>query len=340
MKKILILHTGGTFGMEVKDNLPSLDKSHNLLNLLVERVPELNSLAEIDVKVLCNIDSSNANYKMWASIATAIHDEWAKFDGFVIIHGTDTMAWTASALAYFLNGLTKSVVLTGAQLPLMALRNDARVNIIDAVELASYGIPEVMLCFDSKVHRATRVTKYSNEHLYAYKSYNSSLIGQFGVNFKVNQKNSSSVLPEMKRHAPTLNLKLDSNITTLISIPGVVLSQKYIDVILESTKGILIQGFGTGNLPTENESWQILCQNAFQQKIPVVMSTQCDSGYVDLNLYDNSRVFANLGVISALDMSFESASIKLMILIGRQIPFEQRHQFFSTPLAFECSPKK
>jgi L-asparaginase len=336
MKKILILHTGGTFGMERQETHAHIDKQNKLLDHLIDRVPELSSIAVIDVKVLCNIDSSNANEKTWKLIANTIFNEWNDFDGFVVIHGTDTMAWTACALAYFLNGLTKSVVITGAQLPLIALRNDARMNIIDSVELATYGIPEVMLCFDSKVHKATRATKYSNEHLHAFRSYNAPLIGEFGVNFKLNKKNSNSIIPLMKRHAPTLNLQINTQITTLLAIPGTILSKSQIKSIIQNTKGILIIGFGSGNLPTENDSWINLCKLAFENSIPVIMGTQCDSGYVNLSLYENGRIFEKLGVISSLDMSIEASSIKLMIYIGRKIPFDKREEFFSTPLAYEC----
>lgn len=337
MKKILILHTGGTFGMTIEQEHAVIDNSAHFLKGLLQYVPELTSLAEIKVKILCNIDSSNATSALWIDIANAICECWNDFDGFVVIHGTDTMAWSTSALAYFLEGLTKSVVFTGSQRPLAALRNDARANIIDSVELATYGIPEVMLCFDSKVHRATRVTKYSNEHLYAFKSYNSPLIGRFGVNFKLNKKIAQSILPEIKRHPPSLNMALNSNITSLICVPSVKLSQEFMTSILKTSLGIIIQGFGTGNLPTDNESWHKLCEDAYNQQIPVIMSTQCDSGYVSLDLYENGKIYADLGVISALDMTFEAASVKLMIMLGRSIAFEKRHEFFSTPLAFECS---
>lgn len=338
MKKILILHTGGTFGMNFSHNHAEIDNSAHLLEGLLSHVPELSSIASIEVKVLCNIDSSNANADLWINLANTIYKYWNQFDGFVVIHGTDTMAWSASTLAYFLQGLTKSVVFTGSQRPLSALRNDARANIIDAVELATYGIPEVMLCFDSKVHRATRVTKYSNEHLFAFKSYDSPLVGRFGVNFKLNKKISKPI-PNAKRHPPALNVHLNPNITSLLCVPGVFLSPQFIESILQNSQGIIIQAFGSGNLPTENHSWRNLCQEAFDKKIPVVMSTQCDSGYVNLNLYENGKVYANLGVISSLDMTFEAASAKLMIMLGRNIPFEKRKEFFSTPLAFECSPQ-
>ena len=338
MKKILILHTGGTFGMDMEKKSVSIQNSSHLLNPLLRHVPEISAIAQIEIQIICNIDSSNATEQLWIDIANAIKENWTQFDGFVVIHGTDTMAWSTSALAYMLEGLTKSVVFTGSQRPLKALRNDARANIIDAVELATYGFPEVMLCFDSKVHRATRATKYSNEHLYAFQSYNSPLMGRFGVNFKVN-KRLSKPIDELKRRPPSLNLKINTNIATLTCVPGVVLNQSFIQSILEDSSGIIIQGFGSGNLPTENSSWLDLCKGALDRKIPVVMSTQCESGSVCLSLYENGKVFADLGVISALDMTFEAASVKLMVMLGRKIPFERRLEFFSLPIAFESFGK-
>ncbi|WP_397599244.1 asparaginase [Silvanigrella sp.] len=339
-KRVLILHTGGTFAMVLGGNnhTASKQQSPHLLENLLQRVPEIASLADIDLNVVCNIDSSDANIDLWIQLSNAILENWSQFDGFVIIHGTDTMAWTATALSFFLEGLTKPVVFTGSQRPLTALRSDARVNMIDAVELAAYGIPEVLICFDSKVHRATRATKYSNEHLYAYKSYNSPTIGSFGVNIKLNHKVLKSILPEAKRHPPIINSLANGNITSLLCVPGALPSQSFIDALLASTSGIIVQGFGAGNLPIGNKNWLELFEKALDREIPIVIASQCESGAVALDLYENGRVFSGLGAISALDMTFEATSVKLMVMLGRKIPFQKRHEFFATPLAFECTP--
>lgn len=338
-KRVLILHTGGTFAMVLgSSQAAAKQQTTHLLDNLLQRIPEISSLAAVDLKVVCNIDSSDANIEIWNLLAEAIHDNWDDFDGFVVVHGTDTMAWTATALAFILEGLTKPVVFTGAQRPLTALRSDARVNMIDAVELATHGIPEVLICFDSKVHRATRVTKYSNEHLYAYKSYNSPIIGSFGVNIKINKKILSTILPEAKRHRPVINAAANGNITSLLCVPGALPSLPFIEALLFSTQGIIIQGFGAGNLPIVGKNWLELFERALDRQIPIIISTQCESGTVDLNLYENGRRFAALGGISALDMTFEAASVKLMIMLGRNIPFDKRHAFFATPLAYECHP--
>ncbi|RDB36469.1 MAG: asparaginase [Spirobacillus cienkowskii] len=337
-KKVLILHTGGTFGMALNGTHNAAKQAPHMLEQLLQSVPEISAVADVDLHVICNIDSSDADIALWSQLSHTIHQKWNNFDGFVVVHGTDTMAWSASALAFFLEGLTKPVVFTGSQRPLSEFRNDARVNMIDAVELATLGIPEVLICFDSKVHRATRATKYSNEHLYAYKSYNAPLVGNLGVNIKINPKILKTILPVAKRHAPCINNKADGNITALLCAPGALPSAKFCDALLNSTHGIIIQGFGSGNLPIQEKNWLELCEKAQIKKIPVVITTQCESGFVSLNLYENGRAFENLGVISAMDMTFEATSVKLMIMLGRKIPFEKRHEFFATPLAFENSP--
>lgn len=340
-RKVLILHTGGTFGMILGGGASALKQSSQLLlENLLQQVPEISSLANIDLKVICNIDSSDVNIELWKLLSSSIQEHWSEFDGFIIIHGTDTMAWSSTALSFFLEGLTKPIVFTGSQRPLTALRSDARANLIDAVELATHGIPEVLICFDSKVYRATRATKYSNEHLYAFKSYNSPTIGSFGVNIKLNHKILKTILHDAKRHPPVINNLANGNITSLLCVPGALPSSAFCDALLSSTDGIIIQGFGAGNLPIASENWLELCERALDRQIPVVISTQCESGTVSLDLYENGRRFSMLGVISAMDMTFEATSVKLMVMLGRKVPFEKRHEFFATPLAFECSSIK
>lgn len=334
-KNILILHTGGTFGMQLKSGTAVPQASHNLLNDLLTAIPELAQIAQIELQILCNIDSSDATEALWIQLAKTIAQHWEQFDGFVIIHGTDTLAFTATALSFFLGDLTKSVVLTGSQRPLSALRNDARANMIDSVELATHGIPAVLVCFDSKVHLGTRVSKYSNEHLHAFCSDNAPLVAKIGVNFKIRPQivKKLNKMPD-SFSPPKLNLAIFPNIISLSCVPGSDLPAEFVRSLLGSFQGVLLQGFGAGNLPLNH--WLKFCEAARTQKIPVVLASQCRSGTVSLEAYENGRAFARLGVISAKDMTFEAASVKLMVMLGRGVPFAQRHQFFSTPLAHEC----
>lgn len=336
-KRVLLLHTGGTFGMQVDSGTQQVQPSSSgYLGELLQRVPELGAIADLDLKILCNLDSSDMRYAIWKNLAEQIAQSWHDFDGFVVVHGTDTMAYTASALSFFMKGVNKPIVLTGSQRPLSVLRSDARSNIIDSVELATLGFPEIMVCFDSKVHRGTRVTKYSSEHMQAFRGYNSPSLGSFGVHFRINKKTLRRRAIVSRLQMPELDCRANENIVALDCVPGMNLSAAVIASIVDSAQGIVIRGFGSGNLPINGSSWIQLCEKAFEKQIPVVMATQCSAGMVVLSAYENGRAFVDRGVISGGDMSFESLTVKLMVMLGRAVPFEDRHQFFATPLAGEC----
>lgn len=334
--KVLILHTGGTFAMTLDPAHQAAKQDQAVLDSLLTRVPELQEIAQIELKVLNNIDSSDADVELWKSLATAIHEHWERFDGCVIIHGTDTMAYTASALSFFLAGLTKPVVLTGSQRPLAELRTDARANIIDAVELATTGHPEVMICFDSVVYRGSRVTKRSSEHLHAFAAQHSAPLGHFGVHFNVNKNLMKPAVARAQRHKPSVDLRINPQICVLDVIPSAPLPPPMIQCLVSSYRGIIVRGFGVGNLPMKNPCWLELAEIATASEIPLVIASQCQTGKIDLQSYENGRAFAQRGAMSGHNMGLECLSIKLMILLGREIPFAQRHEFFETPLTGEC----
>jgi L-asparaginase len=336
MQKILLLHTGGTFGMEIDKAKNNSKAQDSYLHKLFEKVPEIKSLADISLKILCNIDSSDMDHTFLKKLARTIFKEWDNYDGFVVIHGTDTMAWSACAVAYFLQNISKPIVFTGSQRPLQALRSDARLNLIDSVELATHKIPEVMICLDSMVLRGTRATKFSSEKLEAFRSLNFPILGRFGVTLT---KNESFFLETKKNQIfkPILNDKICSNIICLPCIPGARFSSSMIPSLLKETKGIVIQGLGAGNLPLNDEFWVQLCKEALKREIPLVMSSHCKEGYVNLSLYENGRHFSELGMISGYDMTLEALSLKLMVMIGRNVPFKNRFEFFKTPLAGEIT---
>lgn len=348
LKNVLILHTGGTFGMAFAQDDPARahlsptleeDASGALLAPLLARVPELRQMADLTLEVVCNIDSSDMTPAVWSRLATRIVDAWETYDGFVIVHGTDTMAFTAAALSFFLASLTKPIVFTGSQRPLSELRTDARANIIDAVELATSGIPEVMVCFDNFVHRGTRATKASNEHMQAFRSVNASPLGSFGVHFTVNTGLARKPVSALSRHRPVVDLRADPSILTLDALPGMHLPESAAQTIVGAARGIVLRGFGAGNLPL-SAGFDALCREALQARVPVIMATQCQTGAVSLSSYANGRHFEALGVVSSFDMSFESVVVKLMIFLGRAVPFAQRHEFFATPLAHEVTQEQ
>jgi L-asparaginase len=335
LPRVLVLHTGGTFAMVLDPKHQATTQDKNALDALHLQVPELSRLADIELELVSNIDSSDVDAKLWSRLATIIHDAWEKFDGVVIIHGTDTMAYTASALSFFLAGLTKPVVLTGSQRPLSELRTDARANIIDAVELATMGYPEVMVCFDSVVYRGSSVTKRSSEHLHAFASQHMPALGHFGVHFSVNQNLIKAPVAVARRHRPSVDTRVCENIFVLDVVPSAPLAPELKDALLQHYKGILLRGFGVGNLPLSNQCWLNLAEAASQKNIPLVIGSQCQTGSIDLQSYENGRAFARHGAISGHNMSLECMTLKLMVMLGRNTPFESRHEFFATPLASE-----
>ena len=337
-KRVKIIHTGGTFGMMISEGEQTVRQPEGLLQEILNQVPELRKIADLSLDILCNLDSSDVEPFHWKNLAQKILEAWEEADGFVVIHGTDTMTYTASALAFFLSGLTKSIVFTGSQRPLRELRNDARANIIDAIELATFGLPEVLICFDSEVHRATRATKFSSQHMHAFASPNFLILGAFGVNFRAEKAFIKTVIAPEMRHKPVIDTRIESRIICLDCIPGINFSAALIEHIVTGCQGIVLKGYGAGNLPIAPDTpWQKICEAAAFKEIPVVMTTQCPSGSVNLNAYENGRVFQALGVISGMDMTLEALSVKLMVMLGRKVPYAERFEFFKIPLADECS---
>lgn len=334
--KVLILHTGGTFAMVLDPQKQAAKQDESILAALHAQVPELSRVADIDLEFVSNIDSSDVDKELWCNLAKTIHTHWDRFDGVVIIHGTDTMAYTASALSFFLSSLTKPIVLTGSQRPLSELRTDARANIIDAVELATSGHPEVMVCFDSVVYRGSRVTKRSSEHLHAFASPHLPPLGHFGVHFSVNRSIIKPPVNKIQRHPPVFDSRLCENIFVLDVVPAAQLADDVLHAILKNYSGVILRGFGVGNLPLQTNCWLKLAELANENNIPLVIASQCQTGSVDLQSYENGRAFAARGAISGHNMSLECMTLKLMVMLGRKVPYDLRHEFFATPLASEC----
>lgn len=338
-KRILVIHTGGTFGMisfGESGTMVRLSET-SLLGELFSYVPELHRLAHIEMAVPCNVDSSDMGPEHWNKMIDAIVSRWEDFDGFVIVHGTDTMAYSAAVLSFFLTRLSKPVVLTGSQRPLAELRSDARANIIDAVELATKDISGVLIVFDSKVYWGTRVTKFSSEYLQAFRPHNAPILGQFGVHFRGSPRLFNRTIAKHMRHPPVVDTRICCNVASWDTIPGAEPSDEAIEALIRNKQGLVIRAFGAGTLPVQAPQWLRLADRAQEMKFPIVVTTQCGSGAVNMDSYSNSRAFQERGVVSAGDMSFESTCVKLMIFIGRNIPYQERHQFFQTSLANECS---
>lgn len=336
---ILLIYTGGTIGM-IKDFKTGTLRAFDFKTLL-EKIPELQMLdCNIDTVSFKNpIDSSNMEPKYWVQIAELIEKKYKEFDGFVILHGSDTMSYTASALSFMLENLTKPIIFTGSQLPIGDLRTDAKENLITSIQLASLKdkdeslIKEVCLYFEYKLYRANRTTKINAEHFQAFASFNYPDLAESGVHLKINRE----YLFKPKLNEPLkVYKKLDNNIALIKLFPGI--SETMIRGVLDSQniKAVIIETFGAGNCTTEK--WFInLLKKAISKGIHIINITQCSGGSVMMGHYETSNQLKNIGVISGKDITTEAAISKLMFMLGREIPDKSFKIIFESALRGEMS---
>ena len=288
--KILLIYTGGTIGMQ-KDFETGALKAFNFSKLL-QRVPELKLLdCAIETISFENpIDSSNISPKSWVAIAEVIEQNYTAFDGFVVLHGSDTMSYSASALSFMLENLGKPVIFTGSQLPIGDLRTDAKENLITAIQIASLQengkpvITEVGLYFEYKLYRGNRTTKISAEHFNAFTSPNYPFLIESGVHLKVNK---DLLLPLDENQPLRVHKVFDTQVVILKMFPGI--NQKVLKTLVHipDLKGIVLETYGSGNAPTEE--WFIeLLQKAIISGIHIVNVTQCSGGSVNMGKYETS----------------------------------------------------
>ena len=340
MKKkpnILLIYTGGTIGMIKNSETGALENFN--FNDLLECIPELNLLdCNISSKSFSNpIDSSNMKPSNWIEIVTIIEDNYKNYDGFVILHGSDTMSYTASALSFMLENLSKPVIFTGSQLPIGDLRTDAKENLITSIQIASLVennqpvVQEVGLYFEYKLYRANRTTKINAEHFEAFDSPNYPPLIISGVNLS---NNYQSLLTAKKNKKLVVHKIFEPNILLVKLFPGI---NKETGNHLFSTpnlKGMIVETYGSGNIT--NEKWFLKALKIIiDRKIPVVNVTQCAGGSVDMNIYSTNVIYRNIGIISGKDISTEAAVTKLMLMLGQNIPANNFKTKFETSLRGE-----
>jgi L-asparaginase len=309
MKKILIIHTGGTFGM-ISVGKTKILKPGNLKTEINRYLPHIRKIADIDITIPFNVDSVNINPQKWSKLYQIILKQIDQYDGFVIIHGTDTMIYTAAALSFLLGSLTKPVILTGAQRPLAELRSDAGSNLINAIELATQPIPEVGICFGNKLFRGTRTKKVSIEDYNCFESPNFPPLATIGAKLHLNLK-------FFRNNPCPVNFmpKYEENIICFKIIPGAK-PDLYLPMITSNLKVLILEGFGAGNLPNQNQEWINFIKKAIKSGIRVYIGSQAMHGSIDLNLYLCGKMSREAGAGSIFDMTIETAIVKLMLLLG------------------------
>jgi len=313
--KILLIYTGGTIGM-VKDYKTGALRAFNFDKLL-KNIPELR-LLECEISTASfeePIDSSNMNPDYWSQLCDFIATDYKDYQGFVVLHGSDTMSYTASALSFMLENLGKPVIFTGSQLPIGDLRTDAKENLITAVQLASLCkrgkplIQEVCLYFEYKLYRANRTTKVSAEHFEAFDSPNYPPLVTSGVHLDVNEE----ALFRPGRKTFTVHKNLERNVLLLKMHPGISESMVCAMLGIEGIKGVLIETYGSGN--TTTKPWFIAAvKKTIKKGMPIVNVTQCTSGHVQMGNYETSVGLKKAGVISGSDLTTEAALAKMMYL--------------------------
>ncbi len=337
---ILLIYTGGTIGMIQNAEtgaLESFDFDH-----LLSRVPELKQL-NLNIDAITfdpPIDSSDMEPALWSRIVTTIDESYNRYDGYVILHGTDTMSFTASALSFMLEDLMKPVILTGSQLPIGALRTDGKENLITAIEIAAAKnpdgtpvVPEVCIFFHEKLMRGNRTTKINSESFGAFGSNNYPLLAMAGTEIQFYTRNIKKYIPGLKLKA---HHEYNSNIIIFSLFPGI--QQEVVEKVLSAPelKGVIFRTYGAGNAPQKKWLIDALSKATAEGKI-IINITQCAGGSVHMERYETGLQLLEAGVTSGKDSTVEAAITKLMYLLGKDLPAEEVRRRMGINFAGEIS---
>jgi len=336
---ILLIYTGGTIGM-IENPETGVLEAFNFQHLK-DNVPELKKLGYTVASIQFDppIDSSDMGPDYWLQLVEIIATNYHKYDGFVILHGTDTMSFTASALSFMLENLSKPVILTGSQLPIGILRTDGKENLITAIEIAAAQenglplVPEVCIFFENNLLRGNRTSKVSADNFNAFRSYNYPSLAHAGIHIKYDL---AQVYHPVSRKPLKPHYLLDRNIAVLKLFPG--LSQQVIESILNipGLKGVVMETYGSGNAPSD-EWFLKLLKDAVDREIVIVNVTQCIAGTVEMLRYETGHKLLEAGVISGYDSTTESAVTKLMFLFGHNMSPKEVKEHMSCSLIGEIT---
>lgn len=336
---ILIIYTGGTIGMindpESGSWIP-FDFDH-----ILEQVPELTKFGYKLTTITFEdvIDSSNINPAIWIQLAKLIEKNYQDYDGFVILHGTDTMAYTASALSFLFENLSKPIIITGSQLPIGTIRTDGKENFISAVEIAAAKkndqplVPEVCIFFENLLHRGNRTTKHNAEYFDAFRSHNYPDLAKAGIHIMYNY--AAIHYPVIQRDLKVYH-HLNPNIAILKIFPGITPAVVEAMLHIRGLKGLVLETYGSGNAPTEG--WfKDKIKQAVDSGIVVINVTQCSAGSVTMGAYETSLGLIEAGVVSGKDITTEASVTKLMFLLGQKYSKQEIMEYLSKSMRGEIN---